>query len=177
MEFLYIRHGVTAWNAQKKLQGWADIELMEDGVLQAKINSELLKNEHIDVIISSPLKRARQTAEIIRGDRDIPIVVDHDVIERNYGVFEGVDISSISNISDYWDEKLDLAVEKGECLSNLLKRIKRFLEKLKVQYAGKVVLVVAHGGLYRGFRKILSNKDSYYPESIKNCEVVRFKLD
>ena len=55
MEILMVRHGQTDWNVEKKVQGKADIELNENGIEQAKITSEKLKDRKIDVIISSPL--------------------------------------------------------------------------------------------------------------------------
>ena len=65
MAVLMTRHGQTDQNVEKRVQGKADIELNATGIEQAKITSEKLKDEKIDIIISSPLKRAKQTAEII----------------------------------------------------------------------------------------------------------------
>lgn len=65
MEILLTRHGQTEWNVLKKVQGKADIELNEKGIQQAEETREILKNEKIDLILCSPLKRAIQTAEII----------------------------------------------------------------------------------------------------------------
>lgn len=87
MEVLLTRHGQTEWNVLGKVQGRADIELNEKGIQQAEETGEALKNEEIDLIICSPLKRAKQTAEIICKDRNIPIIYDEDVIERDFGEF------------------------------------------------------------------------------------------
>ena len=65
MKIYVVRHGQTNWNVKGKIQGKSDIELNEKGIEQAKELKELIKNYDINLIISSPLKRAKQTAEII----------------------------------------------------------------------------------------------------------------
>ena len=74
MELYLIRHGKTIWNAENRLQGRTDIELNEEGIAAAKELGEKLKNIHFDMIYSSPLKRAFNTAELIRGARHIEII-------------------------------------------------------------------------------------------------------
>ena len=73
MEILYTRHGQTEWNVLKKIQGRTDIELNEVGIEQAEIARDKLKNEKVDLIICSSLKRARQTAEIINKEFNVEI--------------------------------------------------------------------------------------------------------
>lgn len=89
MKIYVTRHGQTDWNVQGKTQERADIELNEVGIKQAKQTKEELKNIDIDLIICSPLKRAKKTAEIINEGRNIPIIFDDQIIERNFGEFEG----------------------------------------------------------------------------------------
>ena len=76
MEIYILRHGQTVWNKSRLLQGSRDIELCEDGRSVARERRDQLKDVDFDVIYSSPLKRAYETACIIRGDRDIPIIKD-----------------------------------------------------------------------------------------------------
>ena len=85
MEILLTRHGQTEWNLLKKVQGKADIELNEKGVKQAEETRDSLKNEEIDLILCSPLKRAIQTAEIINQGRNIKMIIDERVSERDFG--------------------------------------------------------------------------------------------
>jgi uncharacterized phosphatase len=80
-----VRHGETDWNSLGKLQGRADIPLNKIGVLQAEECREVLKSSKWDVIITSPLKRAKETAEIINKELKSPIVEMVDFIERYYG--------------------------------------------------------------------------------------------
>ena len=84
-----IRHGQTDWNIQKRVMGRHDEPLNETGLHQAEEAKNNLMNTKIDIIICSPLKRARQTAEVINEGRNIPIVYDDRITERDFGEFEG----------------------------------------------------------------------------------------
>ena len=87
---LYItRHGETDWNHMKKIMGRCDEPLNENGIRQAYIAKEEIDKYDIDFIICSPLIRARQTAEIINEDRNLEMIIDERIIERNFGEFEG----------------------------------------------------------------------------------------
>lgn len=90
MKIIITRHGQTDWNALGKLQGHLDIELNDMGRKQAKEMGKLIKNENIDLIITSPLKRTKKTAEIINTNFQVNIVEDNRLIERNYGTMEGL---------------------------------------------------------------------------------------
>ena len=106
MKIYVTRHGQTDWNVQGKTQGRADIELNEVGIKQAKQTKEELKNIDIDLIICSPLKRAKKTAEIINEGRNIPIIFDDQIIERNFGEFEGEKIK----FDEFWDYKTKIVL-------------------------------------------------------------------
>ena len=82
MKIFITRHGQTEWNALGRLQGRKDIELNEVGKEQALTTGEKIKDEKIDIIITSPLKRARETAEIINKQFNVEIVEDDRLMER-----------------------------------------------------------------------------------------------
>lgn len=88
MEIFLTRHGQTEWNALKKVQGKANIKLNEKGIEQANKTKLLLENTNIDLILCSPLDRAIQTAEIINSGRDLLIIFDERLSERDFGEFE-----------------------------------------------------------------------------------------
>lgn len=90
MKLYIIRHGETDWNKQKRLQGQSDTMLNEYGIELAEITAKALKDVQFDYIFSSPLKRAYKTAEIIRGERNVPIVTDDRLKEIGFGINEGV---------------------------------------------------------------------------------------
>lgn len=85
-----VRHGQTDWNAQGKLQGQTDIPLNELGKIQARQCGEFLMKEDWDVIITSPLIRARETADIIAHYMDVPVIEKIEFIEKNFGAAEGL---------------------------------------------------------------------------------------
>lgn len=100
MKIFVTRHGQTKWNALRKLQGRQDVELNEIGKKQALIVGEKIKNEEIDIIITSPLKRAKETAEIINKKLNVEIVEDNRLIERCYGDFEGITKEELKEIKN-----------------------------------------------------------------------------
>ena len=86
IEMIYLtRHGQTDWNVQKKVMGRCDEPLNEKGREQAKQTKELLSDINFDLIICSPLLRAKETAQIINQDRNIKIEYDDRIIERDFG--------------------------------------------------------------------------------------------
>ena len=87
MEWYVIRHGETDWNLEHKVQGKADISLNSKGIEQSEITKEKLENEKIDLIICSTLARAKETAQMINKDRNIPIIYDDQISEREYKRF------------------------------------------------------------------------------------------
>ncbi|WP_420848057.1 histidine phosphatase family protein, partial [Neobacillus citreus] len=90
-----VRHGETEWNAIGRLQGRSDIPLNAKGIKQAEESGEYLKNSQWDVIITSPLQRAKKTAEIIKTYINVPLVVMDDFKEKSFGDAEGMTIEEI----------------------------------------------------------------------------------
>ena len=91
--FLCLRHGVTDWNRQGLFQGRTDIPLNDEGLAQAHLAAPRLQNVPFDIIVSSPLSRAFRTAEIIAAASRKPVSGDADLIECDFGSFEGKSIS------------------------------------------------------------------------------------
>ena len=85
MRLYIIRHGETDWNTAGRLQGQADTQLNEKGIRLAQITAEGMKTIPFDLCITSPLKRARQTAEIILSGRPVPIWEDDRIREIGFG--------------------------------------------------------------------------------------------
>lgn len=179
MKLLLTRHGQTNWNVAGKIQGKTDIELNETGIKQAEATREKLLNEKIDVIISSPLKRARKTAEIIGKGRNIPIIIDKEIEERAFGEFEGMKAKEF-DFDGIWNYKLNKQYEGVECIEDLFKRIENFLNKIKEEYKDKTVLLVTHGGVTVPIRVILEGISEEMMVirtlAIENCEVKEYNL-
>ena len=102
-----------------------NIELNETGKKQAEETGKKLLNYDIDVIIASPLKRAKKTAEIIRGNRNIEILLDDGLKERAFGEFEGKTREEF-DFNEIWNYKLNKHYERAESTSELFERVQGF---------------------------------------------------
>lgn len=90
MEILLVRHGETDWNRARRMQGHIDIPLNTEGLRQARALGAALASEKLDAIYSSDLQRARVTAQAVADVHQMAVVIDEQLRERCYGVFEGL---------------------------------------------------------------------------------------
>lgn len=148
MNKLYIvRHGQTDWNVKKLLQGSTDIELNEKGIKQAKELSKKLDLNQIDICFCSPLKRARQTANILLQDR-VKVIYDDMIVERGFGNYEGKPIN-FDLIIPQWNYKLNDNSNNIESIQDCLLRAKKFIDKVKENYPNKTILIISHGSFIK----------------------------
>lgn len=146
-----VRHGETDWNSIRKIQGRTDIPINETGIRQAKDCSHFLNEFQWNVLVSSPLIRARQTAEIIKEELKLPIIVMENFIERNYGAIEGLTIEERSKLFP------DLRCPGQESIEIVRERVMEGIEELHRLYQNKKIILVAHGGVINVILSILSN--------------------
>ncbi|WP_284978752.1 histidine phosphatase family protein [Arthrobacter sp. fls2-241-R2A-200] len=143
--FALVRHGQTDWNAERRLQGATDIPLNDVGRGQARDAASALKGHAWDVVVSSPLDRAAETARIIAGELGLT-VAKHipELIERSFGRAEGLQAGPEL-------EALRIAdgFQGGESDHHAASRGLAALEALAQEFEGQRVLVVAHGTLIR----------------------------
>lgn len=147
--FYFVRHGETDWNKEQKVMGQADIPLNENGILQAQAAAEKIQVLPIDIIISSPLKRAWSTAEIIGNKIHQPITIENNLQECCWGIMEGKikGDCSYNNIpfepEKWWQQGI---VPKGaESFTEFSNRVIKIInDNLAIN---KNVLFVAHGGV------------------------------
>lgn len=157
MNIFITRHGQTDWNLEHRVQGQTDIDLNETGRQQAEEVREKLLGEDLDLIICSPLKRARHTAEAINRGRNLPILYDRRIAERNFGELEGKRLEDC-DFRECWYYERNVGHEGAEDIQTFFRRIYGFLDDIGRIYAGKNILLVAHGGVsipvycyYKGF--------------------------
>ena len=137
MKLYIIRHGETPWNAEGRLQGQTDIPLNENGIRLAKITGEALKDVPFDLAISSPLKRARQTADLVLAGRKIPVLEDARIEELSFGSWEGLGCRKANfeipseHFQDFYKDPFHFqtAVD-GETIEHLCARTKAFWDDL-----------------------------------------------
>ncbi len=150
---LYIaRHGLTDWNVQHKAQGRPDIPLNATGLKQAEALRDRIKDIKFDAVYASPLKRARETAEIAT-DGKYKIQFDDRLMERSFGDFEGKVVNSWIEATGYdiGDLKLNTNVGNIESVKDILVRTKAVLDDIKSKHSNdETILIVAHGQVARG---------------------------
>ncbi len=178
MKLLIARHGKTNWNTEKRAAGLSDVELNEDGINQAKELRDKLKDVDIDVIISSPLKRAVKTAKIINECHGVDILIDSGVIERNLGIYEGEpNEQEIFNEIRYYTK--NVPVEGGEDCKTYTKKVFDFLDKIIKENKGKdkTILIVSHGFFLRSANWYFKGLPTEPEEviRIKNCQVDEYE--
>lgn len=148
-----VRHGETEWNKVKRMQGQTDTDLAQEGIQMAKECGEKMKHLPIDLVISSPLKRAYQTAQLIIADREIPIFTDDRIKEISFGDYEGERILESKVIPAdfkqiFYESPMQMVTPpNGESFSDVLLRTKAFLEDLiqTPEYQDKHILISSHG--------------------------------
>lgn len=186
-EILLIRHGETAWNAIKRLQGHLDIPLNAQGTQQAKALAWSLQNEKLDAIISSDLQRAVQTAGEIARLQGISTRIDAGLRERCYGGFEGLLYSEIPHVfpgayaawkSHDPDAEFPPGENQGETTRQFHQRIIDHIEYYAKQFEGKKIALVAHGGVlecaYRAAKGLSLNAPREV--TIFNASINRFEF-
>ena len=145
MKLILVRHGQTVWNREKRAQGVSDIELNEYGRAQAECLALSLLDEGIDSIVSSPLKRAIQTAEAINRFHHLPIDTQDGLMELNMGDFEGIALGRMLNdhedfLKQWADDPASIVMPGGESLAELQRRAWGAVERI-IAKPGTTLLV------------------------------------
>lgn len=149
LPFWFLRHGETDWNAQGLSQGNVDIPLNPTGFAQARTAAAKLRNRGIATIVSSPLLRARVTAEIVAEALALPVAIDDDLREVRFGVQEG---QPMSGWFAAWIGGA-FTPEGAEAFAALRRRAVAAANRATVQ--PPAVLIVGHGALFRSLRSAM----------------------
>lgn len=183
MKLYVIRHGETAWNAEGKLQGRTNIPLNEKGRELARITAEGLSDVGFTRIYTSPLERAKETALIIKGDRDIPVIEEERIQEISFGIYEGYHC-----LKDHYDipdpnfrfffskPEAYIPPENAESIEELCNRTTQFYRELihDESLRDEIILISTHGAALRGFLADVyhhSKADFWQGGVYKNCAV------
>jgi broad specificity phosphatase PhoE len=177
---LLARHGETDWNRDGRFQGHADTPLNERGREQARELADQL--DGIDVVYSSDLARARETAEIIGGRLGLEVRVDERLRERGFGRWEGLTTEEIGlgDTDTYrrWRAGDGPGPDDGEAHEAMAARVQDFLEDVIRRHPGEEVLVIAHGGSVRVIQALAAGldyvRDRRSLPAVANCVVARY---
>jgi probable phosphoglycerate mutase len=171
-----VRHGQTGWNVEMRIQGHGDSHLTEEGIAQAEAIARRLEDEPCDVLISSDLGRAHETAKRVAARNGKPIVLDPRMRERAFGVGEGMSYAELDRVYPgsflrTGEVDPDLCVPGGESRRQFHARVCGAFEDIAAKHAGRNLIVVAHGGvlssLYRHIKAI--PLESVHPIPIANA--------
>ena len=184
MKILHIvRHGETKYNTQGKYLGRTDQSLNTKGRQQALGLVHKVADLNIDLIISSPLKRTLETAEIIKPNK-LQIIIEPSFIERSIGVYEGLtreqakkkfpnmykkDITRISND----------APTNGETILEVRKRVFNVLDNINKIYSGKNILIVTHAFVAKVINYYFNqqiSEDNFFKFVLQNAEIKSYKF-
>lgn len=159
IKLILIRHGESDSNAQRKFSGFQDVGLTEKGIWQAERLSYRLKKVPVDAVYCSDLKRAIHTADIVFGNRNIDMLINPNLREMNFGIWEGKTFEEIKLKEEAkftsWIENPDerSIIPQGESLAILKERVmaevNRILQEHKDKEIDKTIAIVCHGGAIR----------------------------
>jgi probable phosphoglycerate mutase len=152
---LLVRHGETDWNAAGRLQGHTDRPLSDYGREQARRLAEELTGEEFDAIYSSDLARARETAEIVGAELGLPVALDPDLREKDWGNWEGLTST----------ERLGVELA-GESTESHQRRMLAAIGRIAAEHPYGRVLVVTHGG---SMRRVQTEALGFAMPVVENC--------
>ena len=167
-----IRHGETEWNRAGRMQGHLDIPLSHAGVEQALRLADRLAGEEYDVLVSSDLRRALQTAEAIAARTFSSVVVDPRLRERNLGVLQGLTRDEAERgqaevLRRYQSGEADFVIPEGESQRAFFTRVVGALTQLAHDNPGRRILVVSHGGVLDALYRIASGGGPEGPRLVR----------
>ncbi len=147
-----VRHGETAWNAEHRVQGQLDVPLNEVGQAQAQAAARALAREKFDAIYASDLSRARQTAAPTAELFSMQVVLEKDLRERHYGIFERLTYAEVKlrypeDYARFEARDPDYAFRTGESLKDFSARSIAIISRIADRHKGRSILVFTHGGV------------------------------
>ena len=175
MKVYIVRHGEVLHNALK-IYNNENEDLNENGVKQVEELKYKIKDLEFDVIISSPLIRAKHTAEIINL-KNKDILIDNRLEERNPEDLSGQPLE-VTNREEYWNYYTEIQYGTSENIQEFFKRVYNFLDELKIKDY-ESVLIVAHSGVSKAFSGYFEGiqDGKFLNRGLKNCEIEEYELN
>ncbi len=174
---LYVaRHGQTQFNIEQRICGRADVELTDRGIRQAYELADKMTINCVDIIISSPLKRARNTAEIVGEKIGAKVIFDDRLMERDFGLTDGTYEATPGFTHTF--QQFGYEYPKGETLLRVVQRVYNLLDEIKFKYDNKNIMIISHGGVCRVINSYFSslNNDEFFDFNLDNCKVLEYDL-
>lgn len=146
---LLLRHGQTAMSAERRFAGRGDIPLTSAGLEQAAaVAGRLAERGGIDLVVTSPLRRALRTAEAVADAAGVPVAIDPDLVETDFGDWEGLTFREVlarwPDEMAAWQRDVGAAPPGGESFAAVAKRVDGALDRLLTERKGQTLVVVSH---------------------------------
>lgn len=177
-KLILLRHLKSQWNLENKFTGWTDVPLSKEGIDNAKEVADKLAGAKIDKVYTSPLIRNRKTTSLILenlGKKDMPIVINKALDERNYGVLQGLNKDEVKkkygeDQVKLWRRSWDQAPPGGESLKDVYQRavsfFREYIEK-DLEMSRNVLVVASHNSL----RALVKYLEKISDEEVINLEI------
>jgi len=151
---IFVRHGETSWNLDKRYQGHSDISLNKKGVEQAQAVAKRLSTERISAVYSSDLMRAAKTAELIAMQHSLPVISMPELREVNFGLWEGLTYEQImatwpDELSAIYSKPGTICIPDGESFDDVTKRVEIGMATCIKTHQNETIVIVSHGGAMR----------------------------
>lgn len=153
-KIILVRHGLTLWNTERKLQGHSNVELAPEGITQAELLAKKFPLENISAVYSSDLTRAKVTAEILAKKFNLSVQLEKNLREANWGAWEGKKLPEIEkldpiNYERFFRNPEEVNVANAETLAQLQARAFSTLKKIIAAHPDENIIIVAHGAINR----------------------------
>lgn len=174
MKVYIVRHGEVPHNALKQYNNQNE-DLTKKGIKQAEELREKIKTINYDIVICSPLVRAKHTAKIINV-KEKEIIIDNRLEERNTGNLSGQPLE-VTNREEYWNYNTTIKYGTSENIKLFFDRVYNFLDELKTKNY-ESVLIVAHSGVSKAFYGYFEGIENgfFLNKGLKNCEIKEYQL-
>lgn len=177
MKLYIVRHGQTEWNEAKKLQGWQNSNLTQEGIKGAKLLSKRLEKVKFDFVYSSPQTRALDTAGYIKKEDEKLIVLD-EIKEMGFGDWEGLEKEELEKnhgqeYYNFWKKPHLYKTSGGESFEELKDRVKSGIDKI-IKNGGENVLLVSHGVVIKTIQSMVkgySLEEFWTPPFLENTSL------
>lgn len=179
-----IRHGESAWNSERRIQGNLDPELGPKGIRQAELLASTLQGRPVAAILSSPLRRALQTAEVLHRALGVPLGTDPDLREMGLGAWEGRTIAEIQAASGdayarWLEDPVAHPAPGGEDLQAFQRRVVAAVERGRRAVGVHHLVVVTHGGVVKAYLSAVLGLDirNLFRIQVNNASVSEVRFD
>ena len=165
MEIILVRHCETDWNKENRCQGISDLSLNQAGLKQAENLRSYFNNLDIDLIFSSTLKRAIETANVINSDKNIPIELIDELREMDQGDFEGIPFHTLREkypveLNEWRKNPEKFRIPNGETLGEVKNRMIKFMKNIvETHREDKTIIIVSHNLALSSFLCSISEKN------------------